>query len=355
MGSDWVIRDQPNDCTLGNDYITQKFLQQKGTSIPLVDMHRFRDSDDKFHFVVMSRAKGKMLQDAWRDFTAEQMKSVATQLGGYIRQWRQFTSPRMQKVDGTQLEDILVGECSTRRIPSCKKIGYSESEWLDYLSPELRRGIAKIDNINLQDTSTLDRRLQELKDRFPKGGPYVLTHANLTLSNIWVDSNARITAILDWESAGFYPWWVEHKMATLLSDSDSHPIRQFWGHIEQDLCPGYVKEDFRNDVIRPLVALRDAYHACPVMHDSENHWTRTPFCKCKPYTGCFRERDLGYPNGIGHRILEEHEEHTDESRERFGEDLDARMKARSKTYQARRAVIEERKLKGIDSDSEESD
>lgn len=77
MDSDWIIRDEPNDCTLGNDYITQEFLRNKTTTIPLVDMHRFVSSDDKFHFVIMSRAKGRMLLDVWRDFTVEQRRSVA--------------------------------------------------------------------------------------------------------------------------------------------------------------------------------------------------------------------------------------------------------------------------------------
>ena len=37
IGSQWLIRDQPNDCTLGKDYITQRFLHdQPGLTIPLI-------------------------------------------------------------------------------------------------------------------------------------------------------------------------------------------------------------------------------------------------------------------------------------------------------------------------------
>lgn len=60
------------------------------------------------------------------------------------------------------------------------------------------------------NSETIESKLQELKDEFlsiPEG-PCVLTHGDLNLSNIMV-KDGKITAIIDWEHAGFYPWWAE--------------------------------------------------------------------------------------------------------------------------------------------------
>lgn len=183
MNSHWLLRDEPNDCSLGNDYISQKFLRDNGATIPLVEMYRFASPSlnivepDRFYFTVMSRAKGKRLWDSWHSFTDKQKQSVAKQLGGYIRQWRQFTSPVIRKADKeeSQLDDIIIGICQGMRAPTCRKIGYTESEWLEHLSPELRRGLARIHKIDDEDALEVDQLLQKLKDDFPKGGPYVFT------------------------------------------------------------------------------------------------------------------------------------------------------------------------------------
>jgi aminoglycoside phosphotransferase (APT) family kinase protein len=47
-----------------------------------------------------------------------------------------------------------------------------------------------------------------MKDNFPDPEPFVLTHGDLTLGNIIVKDD-KITTIIDWEHAGYYPWWAE--------------------------------------------------------------------------------------------------------------------------------------------------
>jgi aminoglycoside phosphotransferase (APT) family kinase protein len=100
---------------------------------------------------------------------------------------------------------MIIGTCK-HRAPTCNKIGYTIDEWLDDLSPELYKGLAIQHKI--EDPQKLNQLLQELKDNFPKGGPYVFTRGDLNLSNIIV-SEGKITGIVDWEWGGFYPWWVE--------------------------------------------------------------------------------------------------------------------------------------------------
>jgi len=76
----------------------------------------------------MSRAKGTTLRDVYDTYTIQQKQNVANQLGSYMREWRKFTSPIIAKVDGTQLDDEIVGYCDMRH-PACKKIGFNEMDW----------------------------------------------------------------------------------------------------------------------------------------------------------------------------------------------------------------------------------
>ncbi|KAH7095458.1 hypothetical protein FB567DRAFT_586779 [Paraphoma chrysanthemicola] len=74
------------------------------------------------------------------------------------------------------------------------------------MNVELREGISR--QLDTKDESVIDARLQELKTNFPDGAPYVLTHSDLILGSIMV-TQGKIAAIIDWELAGYYPWWVE--------------------------------------------------------------------------------------------------------------------------------------------------
>jgi hypothetical protein len=62
MGNDYVVWDRIRTPRTQNDYMTVRFLQEKGTkNIPLVklkEMYQFSKDDSEFQFTIMSRAKG---------------------------------------------------------------------------------------------------------------------------------------------------------------------------------------------------------------------------------------------------------------------------------------------------------
>lgn len=126
----WILRDQPNDESAGNDVMTQQFLraQPAGTHIvPLMDMIELSGGssapDDKVQLTLMRHARGRPLVEVWRKISLAQRESYIHQLADIIRSLRQFTAPRAQKVDGSPLDDCLVGFCIHERAPSCTKIG----------------------------------------------------------------------------------------------------------------------------------------------------------------------------------------------------------------------------------------
>jgi aminoglycoside phosphotransferase (APT) family kinase protein len=300
IGPNWILRDEPNDYTLANDCDAMEFLQSQNTTIPVPKIHRLSGPTDKFHLTLMSRAQGEPLYNVWHTFTQEQLQSIAKQLGGYIRQWRQFTAPRAQKVNGERLHDLLVGTCRGW-IPECKRIGYTTEEWLDDLSPELRKGLATEDESLEQDPQRLDQLLHELKDGFPKGGPYVFTHGDINPSNIIVSAEGKITGIIDWERAGFYPWWAERFFAQQIPDVR---FREMLDMIQDDICPGYNRATFVDKINRHVGRARNIFEACPRLHrGEENVWVRPPFCECKPYSGRIGQEDIGV--APTHEIVEE--------------------------------------------------
>jgi hypothetical protein len=337
LNSDWLVWDKPNDGTTnGNDYMSQMYLRDCGIDVPLVTMIKLPVSDNRFETLIMSRAKGTRLYECWGDLSAEQKERVSQQIANHCSKWRKLTAPRIQNAQGGQLPDYFTW-CGPRN-PPCQTIGYTEDEWLDKMMPQLRRGVAKLHKISPEneDSPEVDRLLQQLRDNFPRGGPYYFTHGDLNFSNIFVDDKANVTAIIDWQESGFMPWWAEERQGY---------------HVPRVFKDDYIVfEKMRQDVFRieypveeydkameGVTAVSRAYHACPTKHTHwDNLWLRPPFCDCKPSKGAFRTTHLGY--GTGHRIVTR-EEQLEEERL-----IKAKIpEARETLNRGRKAAVERRR------------
>jgi hypothetical protein len=86
----------------------------------------------------------------------------------------------MQKADGSELRDIDIGSCNGS---GCIKTGYNEEEWLENLTPAMRKGLLwELWIQNKRDTNQLirdswgkkvDEKIVQHKVNFSRGGPYV--------------------------------------------------------------------------------------------------------------------------------------------------------------------------------------
>ncbi|KAI4113919.1 MAG: hypothetical protein LQ338_008093 [Usnochroma carphineum] len=327
IGSQWMIRDQPNDCTLGNDYMTQQFLRdQPSLNIPLVkEMRRLSGPTDKIHFTLMSRAQGVSLDSVWATLTAEQKSGIKDQLADILRQIRRFTAPRPQKIDGSPLDDVVVATCARRHPPTCKKVGYTTHDWFESLAEELRQGLRWVHKTN--DPAVIEEKLQELKDNFPKGEPYVLTHGDLNLSNIIVN-DGRIEAIIDWEMAGYFPWWAERYLSSVLLGNVK--ANELFDPVWADVCPEMDEDAFYEQVIAKVAPVLIAYGQCPIDHPGRHTgWFRPGFCECKPYAGSFTS--IGMGEELPHKIREVQYDFTETIEE---EDWQALFEASRKLFEA---------------------
>jgi len=176
-------------------------------------------------------------------------------------------------------------------------MGFSTEEWLENMSEDLRYGLSLVHETT--DPKVIEEKLQELKDNFPSGGPYVLTHGDLNLTNIIVKDN-KIEAIIDWEMAGYYPWWAESFAEGLSGD---YRETEFFGggngvwakipgldrngpafkKVMEGLVP--VVETFERTTIR-------AEHIRPEDAAETGFW-RPQFCKCQPFGAKIQHTSLG--------------------------------------------------------------
>jgi hypothetical protein len=276
--------------------MTQKFLRaQTGLNIPLVkEMRLLSEPTDKIYFTLMSRAQGKSLYYIWHDLTPEQKLGYKNQLVDVIRQLRQFTSPVAQKVDGSALDDSVIGYCGRRHPPTCKKMGKTKDEWFEILSEELRYGLSMKNQT--EDPMIIEPKLQELKDNFPDSEPYVLSHGDLNLSNIIVKDD-RIEAIIDWESAGYYPWWFERWLMKASGPDDL--VDPLWA----DLSPEMDEAAFSEQVLDKIRAVGHVWGVAEgdVKHPGgRTELLRPGFCQCRPYAGRFTQISLG--NRLDHKL-----------------------------------------------------
>ncbi|TVY78277.1 hypothetical protein LSUE1_G008583 [Lachnellula suecica] len=235
IGSQWMIRDQPNDASLGNDYITQEFLRnQSNLNIPLLkEMRKLSKPGDKIDLTLMSRAQGVGLDTIWDTLSSKQKSDYSNQLASAIKQWRQFTSPIAKKVDGGVPDDCLIAHCVRLVAPTCKKMGRTTEEWFDNIEKELRLGLCLLHKTN--DPLIIEEKFQQLKKGFPTSEPYVLTHGDLNLTNIIV-KDEKIEAIIDWELSGYFPWWAERWMSLRAGRDDMDELFDpLWADIDSEM------------------------------------------------------------------------------------------------------------------------
>ena len=162
----------------------------------------------------------------------EEKQGYAQQVIAALRELRQFTLPVPRRVDGSSLWDNIIGQCAGAQ--NRKNIGKTKEEWFWNMDEELRVGLSR--NLKTEDKDIIEARLQELKGNFPDGAPYVLTHAYLNSSNIIVN-DGKIETIIDWELAGYSPWWVERwaSLTRAISEAADELFDMVWAELDPDL------------------------------------------------------------------------------------------------------------------------
>lgn len=187
------------------------------TTIPVPKVHDVHWEDGKVVAIVMDYMPGKRLDEAWDTLDSNQKLSIADELHSYISQLRELKGDYIGAIDR--------GKAMIGQIASIEGGPFdSEQEFNEFIlgdivksAPDLLRHYAKCALMDNHDI--------------------VFTHADISPRNILVEG-AQVTAILDWEYAGWYPEHWEYIQAL----RQLKPVPDWPEYLPRILPPRFERE-----------------------------------------------------------------------------------------------------------------
>jgi aminoglycoside phosphotransferase (APT) family kinase protein len=155
-------------------------------------VHSVETTPDGKNHITMDYIRGKPLSQVWKNLSADEKSGIARQLREFLVAMRAVPVP-----------DTYIGDCAGNRIrdlrerlpytaPTCR----DERGFNDYLLSGLPKKTPPAIRHAFAASLRTDHRI-------------VLTHADLAPRNIMVE-DGKITGIVDWEEAGWYPEYWEY-------------------------------------------------------------------------------------------------------------------------------------------------
>ncbi|RPA97785.1 kinase-like protein [Choiromyces venosus 120613-1] len=171
--------------TIYNEWVTSEGITDSGDPV-------------RVHHMVMEKIEGEPLVHVWEHLSSESKARLALQLGDYLDELHNITRRSICSFDGGPLCDSY-GLIFEEGYEAEGPISDSHTLWL-----------AMTSNLQRDPSRTMHQALAELRSIMPACLPAVLTHTDLHQGNILV-RDGNISAIIDWEGAGFYPRWPAAK------------------------------------------------------------------------------------------------------------------------------------------------
>ncbi|ATY60095.1 kinase-like domain [Cordyceps militaris] len=172
-------------------------------------------------FLFTSHIPGMNLEKAWPGLDCSQKQDISCQVDILLAKLRSLPFP-----ENASLGDVVGGTCRDVRLSqrvSTKPI-MSVTEFEDFIFHG--------------SNTTSPLYVQLLRNLMPSSAKIVLTHGDIRPANIMVrrdDKKWRVTAIIDWETGGFYPeYWEAVKATNMLTPGDHF---DWYKYIPQSISP----------------------------------------------------------------------------------------------------------------------
>ncbi|KAG5994876.1 hypothetical protein E4U52_000619 [Claviceps spartinae] len=172
-------------------------------------------------FLFTSHIPGMNLEDAWPELDCSQKQDISCQIDVLLAELRSFPVP-----EHACLGDVAGGACRDLRRAqrvSTKSIK-SVVEFEDFIFKGSQHATPVYIGL--------------LRGLMPLSNKIVFTHGDIRPANIMVrrdDGTWRVTAIIDWETSGFYPeYWDAVKSTNLLTPSETF---DWYKYIPQSISP----------------------------------------------------------------------------------------------------------------------
>ncbi|KAL2757432.1 hypothetical protein ACRALDRAFT_2100321 [Sodiomyces alcalophilus JCM 7366] len=188
------------------------FFVKEYTKVPLPELYAadyfFKDGKEHGIFL-MSLVDGSPLHVVWDGFDNSTKERICHELWGTVRQLRQIPRPPALGhlyqclADGSPSSDVLLEDLNQPPSPILSDDDLQARIYKRYLH---------------HNGGSFPENLPSI---LPHSSKSVFTHGDLTPRNIIVDSAGRITGIVDWENAGWYPdYWEYANMMKPSNDDD---------------------------------------------------------------------------------------------------------------------------------------
>ncbi|KAF3390735.1 hypothetical protein DPV78_011256 [Talaromyces pinophilus] len=172
-------------------------LVSQHTSVPVPEV-LFKSFGPDYGYINMTLIPGMPLEKKWDKLDDETKRSVCRQIWNLILEIRTVQPPVELKglfqcaADGSPTRDPLIEDLQEPARPL-----KSDSELRDRIYERyLHFGGRRFES--------------QLPDMLPRSDSFVFTHDDIAPRNIMVDEQNKITGILDWEYAGWYPDYWEY-------------------------------------------------------------------------------------------------------------------------------------------------
>ncbi|KAJ5605470.1 hypothetical protein N7510_008251 [Penicillium lagena] len=213
IGSKYILKER--SCKSPSyESVNTRFVKEN-TTIPIPSVLKGWNDEDERYFLIAERVPGEILEKIWPKMSTPAKERLAQQTTGYLKQLRQLHSPKIQSVHGQPVYDNFL-------FPGYGPKGYevphgplsSDEQLWNEMTPALK---------NLPDVARAN-----LREKMPSAQPYTFTHGDLTTCNIMVDPDTHsLTAIIDWENAGYFPVWWEFARASISYSDDDKEWKDF--------------------------------------------------------------------------------------------------------------------------------
>jgi aminoglycoside phosphotransferase (APT) family kinase protein len=217
---------------------THRFVAEQ-TSIPVPFVYgEWLSEDGRWHYLLEGRIAGQMLADCWPRLTIDDKLDLAEQVVAYMTELRRFTAGSMRSVSGNRLPNNLF---VPRPFPQGAR-GFLRGTWRTDDDIFSREFLPALEHARVSaDLIRLLRRTMP-----PCAGQLQLTHCDLYVGNVMVDfSSSRpgggrgavVSAIIDWESAGYWPAWFQHARITHGCSKNDGDWKYFLSRLQRDSIP----------------------------------------------------------------------------------------------------------------------
>ncbi len=169
-----------------------RFVREKAPEVPVPEvLYTWIDHELNRSFLVMKRVEGEILQKAWPKLSQSQREQIADDVGRFCVALAANTSTRYETVTGLPVPN----ERWLMDAPPESHLTWHP--W--FLGPLSQEGLQDyLTKMSTQPPPTID-------------ADFHFYHADMGPTNIMV-SHGRLSAIIDWESAAYYPrFWLATK------------------------------------------------------------------------------------------------------------------------------------------------